>query len=155
MNTSAAHAVRTFEYTREVSGHHAPEAAQEKRRILVVDDDPMIRRFILEALGERYRVLAVSNGLELTRLMGEFKPDLVLLDVMMPWIDGLQLCRTIKTHPDWTKTPVIFVSGRKSPADVQRGLRQGASAYLTKPFRLVELYEKIGSLLGERENELV
>ena len=77
-----------------------------------------------------------------------------MLDVMMPWVNGLQICRTIKSHPTWKKIPVIFISGRKKPADVDLGMGQGADAYLTKPFSMVELCHQVHTLLGEPADEL-
>jgi DNA-binding response OmpR family regulator len=120
----------------------------------MIDDDPVMRKLIIEMLSHRYQVMVSSNGLDLPRLMTEFVPDLVLLDVMMPWVNGLQICRTIKSHSIWKTVPIIFISGRKKPADVELGLKQGADAYLTKPFSMVELLHQIQTLLNEPADEL-
>ena len=151
MSQGAARSRQTFEWTHETAAQPSPTAA---RRVLMIDDDPVMRKLIIEMLGHRYQVMVSSNGLELPRLMTEFVPDLVLLDVMMPWVNGLQICRTIKSNSVWKKVPIIFISGRKKPADVELGMKQGADAYLTKPFSMVELLHQIQTLLNEPPDEL-
>jgi DNA-binding response OmpR family regulator len=154
MSQSAVRSRQVFEWTYETSPSTAEPSSRRTRRVLMIDDDPVMRKLILEMLGNRYQVLTSSNGLELPRLMTEFVPNLVLLDVMMPWVDGLQICRTIKSNAAWRKVPVIFISGRKKPADVDTAIGQGADAYLTKPFSMVELLHHIQTLLGEPADEL-
>jgi len=151
---SAPKSKNALEFAYETSA--ASETPQPKalRRVLVIDDDAVMRKLILEILGNRYQVLTSSHGLELPRLMTEFVPDLVILDVMMPWVDGIQLCRSLKINPAWKKIPVIFVSGKKKMADVDFALEQGADAYITKPFSMVDLLHKIKVLLGEPADEL-
>lgn len=155
MSDKAASSVkRSLEFTYESARPGMNPARHPMHRILAIDDDPMMRKLILEMLGSRYEVFTSSHGLEIPRLMTEFSPDLVIMDVMMPWIDGLQLCRSLKSNPAWKRVPIIFVTGRKKPADVELGLHQGADAYLTKPFSMVDLIQNIRILLREPVDEL-
>jgi len=146
---------QTFEFTYESHEINTLSPGKNPHRVLVIDDDAVMRKLILEMLGNRYQVLTSSHGLELPRLMTEFMPDVVILDVMMPWVDGLQLCRSLKSNPNWKKVPVIFVSGKRKPKDIELGLGQGADAYLTKPFSMIDLVHKIKVLLGEPMDEPV
>jgi len=118
------------------------------RRVVVVDDDREIRDAVKERLtSEGYDVTVVPNGLRLLAALQIDKPDLVVLDVMMSWIDGFELCRAMKRNADWQDIPVLFISGKSAPADIERGLRCGAAAYLTKPFELSTLVGKIDEIV--------
>ncbi len=117
-------------------------------RILVVDDDIQVRKLLVEALDPRkYQVETLPSGLQLTDALKEESPDLVILDVSLPWRDGFDLCQSIKSNPRWKDTPVLFLTGRRAPADRARGLSAGADGYLTKPFRLDDLASKVSQLL--------
>jgi len=96
---------------------------------------------------EGYDVKRASNGDEALKLVRTFKPDVVLLDVMMPKLDGREVCRRIKGDPETSGIPVIFLSARAQDMDVNSGLELGASAYITKPFDPVELLETVGRVL--------
>src|SRR5438105_14879646 len=85
----------------------------ERPKILVVDDDPVVRRIVLELLNNRYTVILASTGVQLPDLLEKHRPDLVILDVMLPWLNGFELCRVIKTHTDGEKLPVLFLTGCK------------------------------------------
>src|SRR5437870_8340190 len=79
---------------------HGRAGAKERFRILVVDDDPVVRRILLELLNNRYTVILASTGVQLPDLLQKHQPHLVILDVMLPWINGFELCRIIKTHTE-------------------------------------------------------
>src|SRR5437588_3961208 len=83
-----------------VSNLKEQKAPGERRRILVVDDDPVVRRIVLELLNNRYTVILASTGVQLPDLLQKHHPDLVILDVMLPWVNGFELCRIIKTHAE-------------------------------------------------------
>src|SRR5205823_9989749 len=89
------------------------EAGADRKRILVVDDDPVVRRIVLELLNNRYSVILASTGVQLPDLLQKHQPDLVILDVMLPWINGFELCRIIKTHAGAKAMPVLFLTGCK------------------------------------------
>ena len=117
-------------------------------RILVVDDDIQVRRLLVEALDpSKYQVETLPSGLQLVDALEEKSPDLVILDVSLPWRNGFDLCRSMKSDPRWKNTPVLFLTARRTPTDRANGFEAGAEGYLTKPFRLEELASKVSQLL--------
>lgn len=115
-------------------------------KILVVDDDPALVRLIDQVLAQKgYEVLKASNGQEALRVLFDDKPDLVLLDVVMPGIDGWQTCTRIR---DVSDVPVIIITGKKNTEeDIVRGLDHGADEYLLKPVGNRELVARIRAVL--------
>ncbi len=119
------------------------------KRILVVDDEPRMRRFIYMNLDlEGYQVLEASNGLEAIRRVREDLPDLVLLDVMMPEMDGFEALREIR---QFSNVPVIMLTVKGDEDDKVRGLELGADDYVTKPFGPRELSSRIKAVLRRAE----
>ena len=121
-------------------------------RILVVDDEPSITDFI--ALGlrhEGYEVATAADGRAGLRAVAEFKPDLAILDVMMPNLDGFELCRAISGEP---RRGIIILSARDETTDRIHGLELGADDYLVKPFEFGELLARIRAVLRRRNPEL-
>jgi DNA-binding response OmpR family regulator len=119
-----------------------------RRRVLVVDDDPVVRRILLELLNSRYTVILASTGVQLPDLLQRHQPDLVILDVMLPWVNGFELCRIIKTHGAGQNVPVLFLSSCKEKDDFLTGREVGGSGYLTKPFYAKDLYHEVERLLA-------
>ena len=112
--------------------------------ILVVDDDPNsldIVRTYLEARG--YKVATAADGKEALSRMEEVRPGLVLLDVMMPGMDGWEVARVIKNHPDFGPVRVVMLTARSDFTDKQLGLRAGADDYIVKPIRLDDLGHRV------------
>src|SRR5260370_10399264 len=110
--------------------------AMEKRRpkIIIVDDDRETRELLALALErEDFEVSQAANGLRLVSALQVDRPDLILLDVNMSWIDGFELCRALKKNPLWADIPVVFISGRSAQGDVDQGLACGAVDYFPKP----------------------
>jgi DNA-binding response OmpR family regulator len=120
----------------------------ERPKILVVDDDPVVRRIILELLNNRYTVILASTGVQLPDLLQRHRPNLVILDVMLPWVNGFELCRIIKTHEQGQETPVLFLTSCKEKEDLMTGREVGGAAYLTKPFYAKDLYKEVERLLA-------
>ena len=119
------------------------------RKILVVDDDRDICAALKALLEEEgYQVSVAYNGIHLLRSLKVERVDLILLDVMMSWIDGFELCRALQKNHDYSLIPVIFVSGRTRPEDIQRGLACGARDYVTKPIDTKRLLALIRDLVG-------
>ena len=113
-------------------------------KVAVVDDDPEVREGLKECLeAEGYQVLMVPNGLRLLSVLMVDRPDLILLDVRMAWIDGLELCRAIKRNGRYAGIPVVFVSAKVSAEDVDRGYAAGAADYIKKPFKLDDLLARV------------
>jgi len=118
--------------------------------ILVVDDEPSIVdlvRFTLEDAD--VRVVEASDGAEALVLARRIKPDLVLLDVQMPRLDGLEVCRQLRREPDFVRTPIIMLTAAGQQADRTRGLGAGADEYLTKPFSPLALLALVEALVPE------
>lgn len=117
--------------------------------VLVVDDEPNIVlsfEFLLKQVG--YDVRTARDGEEALASIAEFKPGLVLLDVMMPKRDGFDVCRTIRATPDWADVRVIMLTARGSDGDRAQGLAAGADEYITKPFSTRDVVEKVRALVG-------
>lgn len=114
----------------------------------MVDDDLDIRDAIAELLvGQGYRVRTAPNGIELlSALAQEQKPALILLDVMMPAVSGIELCRALKRSPDFRDIPVVLMSAAATPDDVQVAAANGAAEYFKKPFDITRLVARIDEL---------
>ncbi len=120
-------------------------------KVLAVDDDPVIQRLLQVNLEmEGYDVQLASDGEEALEKVRSFRPDLVLLDVMMPKKDGWQVCEEIKADPRLEGTPVVFLSARAQDSDIQRGADLGVEAYVTKPFDPIDLVELVAELIENR-----
>jgi two-component system, OmpR family, lantibiotic biosynthesis response regulator NisR/SpaR len=120
--------------------------------ILVVDDDPNaldIVKTYLEAQG--YSVATATNGTEALSMLDAVRPVLVLLDVMMPGMDGWEVARVIKNHPEFATTRVVMLTARSDFADKHEGLRAGADDYLVKPIQLADLGVRVERNLKARE----
>jgi DNA-binding response OmpR family regulator len=120
--------------------------------VLVVDDDPNaldIVKTYLEAKG--YTVATARDGNEALALLEKVQPALVLLDVMMPGMDGWEVARVIKNHPTFGRTRVVMLTARSDFADKHEGLRAGADDYIVKPIQLRELGERVERNLKARE----
>ncbi|HET6279249.1 MAG TPA: response regulator, partial [Candidatus Polarisedimenticolia bacterium] len=121
-------------------------------RILVADDSPGIRDLLqmsLEALG--YDVMLAEDGETALQRIDAARPDLMIIDVMMPKVNGFQICRRVKSNPDTRKTPVILLTARVQEEDVFWGHDCGADEYITKPFRTEDLQETVERLLRRRD----
>jgi signal transduction histidine kinase/CheY-like chemotaxis protein len=121
----------------------------ERKRLLVVDDVPQNRAMLLDLLQETgFIVAAAANGLECLALLDSFKPDLILMDVMMPVMDGNETTRQIRHMPGWGDAPIVAVTASASPDDERKSRDAGASAFLAKPVDHDLLLRTIGTLLA-------
>jgi two-component system, OmpR family, response regulator MtrA len=119
------------------------------KRILVAEDDAAIRKMearILLAAG--YTVDAVEGGDEALLAAEAHRPDLAVLDVMMPGLSGFELARRLRALPALSELPVVFVTARSDAASMNEGFKAGGSVYLTKPFSSQRLVELVGRLLS-------
>ena len=115
-------------------------------RVLVVDDDPQLREALTRALElDGYSVTTASNGAQALEAIGQRRPDVVVLDVMMPYVGGLDVCRTLRERRD--RLPILVLTARDEVGDRVAGLDAGADDYLTKPFALDELRARLRALL--------
>ena len=118
-------------------------------KILVAEDDSDLRLLVslkLESSG--HEVVSVEDGTSAARQCGVVRPDLVVLDLMMPGMSGLEVCRYIRADDDLRLTPVILLTARAQAADIEAGRAAGVDEYLTKPFSPRELALRVDSLLG-------
>ena len=116
--------------------------------ILAVDDDPQVLSSINKILEDAgYDVSLASSGPEALDMIKRQKPDLVVLDIIMPDMDGVEVCRRLRADPFLSRLPIIFLTARGRPTDIAEGLDVGADDYLTKPFEVVELPARIRALL--------
>jgi DNA-binding response OmpR family regulator len=130
--------------------HYYEALTMETPHILLVDDEPnivMSLEFLLRKNG--YQVGIARNGMEALAAINATPYDLVLLDVMMPDVDGYQVCRQIRESPSRTTTKVIILSAKSQPTDVQQGYDAGADMYIPKPFSTRQLMAKVRELLGK------
>ena len=119
-------------------------AESGKPRILVVDDNDEILDFLSLQLERRgYRATTCRRGREAVRLAVEQRPDLILLDIMMPDLDGFKVCRMLKDSPDTARIPIIFLTAKTTDVDKLKGFEVGAEDYLVKPFKIHELISKV------------
>jgi excisionase family DNA binding protein len=122
-------------------------------KVLVVDDEESIRDVLAEHLTTRpnpYEVMTAADGFEAGRLVATFRPDVVLLDLKMPGLDGFQICRTIKADPDSSSTIVIAMTGYHSPETESRILECGAVKCFSKPIEPSKLSEFIDSVFEQQ-----
>ena len=120
-------------------------------RVLIADDEPNIvlsLEFLMQASG--YQVRTVGDGQEALEAVRAFRPDLVLLDVMMPTRNGYEVCRAIREDPALTATKVVLLTAKGRDSDAEKGLALGADAYVTKPFSTRDLVAQVRALLGDR-----
>ena len=119
------------------------------KSILIVDDAPNIvlsLEFLMKQEG--YEVYTAADGEEALEMVRAKKPNLVLLDVMMPKLDGYEVCREIRANPDWQEIRVIMLTAKGRDVERQKGLELGADAYITKPFSTRDLMEKVNKVIG-------
>jgi excisionase family DNA binding protein len=118
-------------------------------RVLVVDDDPSIVRIIEEMLGreERFEVRTASTGYDAGMMTREFRPNIVLLDYMLPDVNGNVVCERIKSDSDLADTRIIIISGVVRQEEIDALLESGADAFIPKPFQVEELIQKIDELV--------
>ena len=120
--------------------------------ILIVDDEPNIvipLQFLMEQNG--YSTLVAQSGEEALEMISKEKPDLVLLDIMLPGVDGFEVCEIIRLNPEWRNTRVIFLSAKGRDVDIAKGMVLGADEYITKPFSNQQIIDAVKKLLEKPE----
>jgi len=117
-------------------------------RVLIAEDEPSIVTsldFLMRKAGCETRL--VRDGADALEAVADFRPDLVILDLMLPRVSGLDVCRQIRGRPEWTGTRVLMLTARGSEADLARGLGAGADDYVVKPFSTHDLVDRVKRLL--------
>lgn len=124
------------------------------RMVLLVDDEPNIvlsLQFLIEQAG--YQALVARDGEAALRAVEEHKPDLVLLDVMLPKRDGFDVCETIRAKPEWNDIRIVMLTAKGRDSEREKGLALGADAYITKPFSTREAMEQIKRFLDDETDK--
>jgi DNA-binding response OmpR family regulator/two-component sensor histidine kinase len=128
------------------------ERIHESRiKVLVIEDNEDLRNFIRENLADKYQVLGAENGRVGLNMAFTMMPDIIITDIMMPDINGIQLCTTLKNDERTSHIPVIMVTAKATTDDKLEGLKSGADDYIVKPFIMDELKARIANLLAMRE----
>ena len=123
------------------------------KKILVIEDDPATLRLMDYTLRhEGYQVLKASNGLEGMRKVQDEEPDLIILDVMLPGMDGFEICHRLRSEPDTAQLPILMLSAKAQTTDKDTGLKVGANDYLAKPADPSEIVRRVGSLLAQKKH---
>lgn len=129
------------------STNPAHEIGTGDHRILVVDDEPEMRSFLVTTLSKEYRVIQAGDGLEGLAMAQQQKPDLVLLDLMMPGLNGLDVCQKLRNDPAMTDMKIVLLTAKADDQSKLEALKRGADDFLTKPFGTVELRTRLGNLI--------
>ncbi len=132
------------------------EAHVSKKKVLIVDDDPQIRK-ILERLlqGAEYDLQLAEDGKSALSAIASFHPQLVILDIMMPGMSGIEVCRQIRTEFPDEAIQILMLSAKDSQSDRRQALEFGADDYVTKPFHIASLARKIEYIFGKRKADAV
>ena len=118
--------------------------------VLIVDDDPVVRRMLqLSFESEGFDVLTAGDGFEGLEAMRSGKPDVVVLDIMMPKLDGMRVMNEVNGDDNLRGTPVILLSAKATSLDVDLGLKAGAADYITKPVDPIDLVDRVRSVLAK------
>jgi signal transduction histidine kinase len=128
-----------------------PVGLASGRTIQVVDDEPDMRRYLVSRLVENYRVLQSDHGVRALELAKRERPDLIVLDLMLPGMDGLDVCQTLRRDPTMADTKIILLTARTDEESKLKALRNGADDFLTKPFSTLEVTTRIEILLRTAE----
>jgi len=124
------------------------EAALSRKTILIVDDSPENIDMLHGILSINFRTKFALNGEKALEIASKNPPDLILLDIIMPGIDGYEVCRQLKSEDKTKKIPVIFITAKDGAKDEERGLKLGASAYIRKPFTASAVLQMVKKYLA-------
>lgn len=121
---------------------------KQQLNVLVVEDDETMRKALVKLLeSDGYHVISAADGTQLEKVFSKDSVDLILLDIGLPWVNGLELTKVLKNHEDLKDIPVVLISGLGSKEDLERGLKLGAEAYIKKPFDVDTLKSTIKNLI--------
>jgi CheY-like chemotaxis protein len=123
-------------------------------RVMVVDDEPDIRRLVCFSLGRHgFETVEACDGMSAVSMAADVQPDLILMDVMMPVLNGFDAVRKLKENPDTAEIPVVMLSAKSQQYEQEAGLESGAARYICKPFTPAQLVEQVTSFMGEFEGK--
>jgi len=128
---------------------------QEKDKILAVDDNSINLAVIEELLGSQYHLITATTGIDALEMAHEFRPDLILLDIMLQGMNGYEVCQQIRKSSSLRHTKIIMVSAKAMASERLKGYQVGADDYLTKPFDGEDLLEKVRVQLQQKPIEAI
>ncbi|WP_233080157.1 response regulator [Rheinheimera soli] len=131
----------------------SPEPLQPKAKVLVVDDQPVNIQIIHQMLNADYQIFMATSGAQAISLCQSNPPDLILLDVVMPELDGLATCRLLKQQPELAQIPVIFVTGLQSQEEETQCWEAGGADFVIKPVNIVTLKHRIKTQLKLKQQD--
>jgi len=123
-----------------------------QKKILIVDDEPNIvvpLEFLMEQ--NNFEVKVAESGEQALEAIEDFKPDLILLDIMLPGMDGYEVCQKVRQNPQLQQTKIIFLSAMARTIDIAKGMGLSADSYITKPFSISDVVDNVKKLLGDNE----
>jgi DNA-binding response OmpR family regulator len=124
--------------------------AEPRKRVLIAEDDPAIAQLVQRVLSQRYEVILATDGrAAVAAASAQENLALIILDVMMPGLDGHAVAHAVRNIPALKTVPIIFLTAKDRPADVIKGIQSGARHYVTKPFKIDDLLSKVKKVLGE------
>jgi DNA-binding response OmpR family regulator len=124
-------------------------STETKKRVLVVEDDDAIATMLVKMLSQKYEVERARDGNEGLAIADRLRPQLVILDVMMPGLDGYAVAQRLRLIPTLKNVSIIFLTAKGGPMDVVKGIQSGARFYVSKPFKMDDLLAKVKKALGE------
>ncbi len=124
--------------------------ATMQKTVMIIEDEPDAAELFAEMMRlNGYHVLKTYSGAPALTLIEQERPDLIILDIMMPGVSGLDVLRFLREHPDGASIPVVVVSARATPADIAEGMAAGATVYLTKPVSYMDLKNAVDGLVHQ------
>lgn len=124
-----------------------PTPPSARRRVLIAEDDQDIARMLERVLSAHCQVLCASDGHDALRLAAQQSPQLLILDIMMPGLDGLSVARLARELPGMSHVPIVFLTAKDASQDVIKGIQSGARHYITKPFKIDDVVAKVKKIL--------
>ena len=126
----------------------------EKKKVLIVEDEELIRKFFMEILEYKYEVHVADNGKDGIRLAKEVVPDMILLDIMMPQMDGFEVCTLLRNDKAFEKSIIIMVTGLSDRDSKMKALKMGADDIIAKPFNPIDVRTKVQLMFRLRDRLL-
>ncbi len=124
----------------------------DKKKIVIADDEPIILSTLSDILSDKYQIYTAANGRQAISEVEKTKPDMVILDVMMPEMDGIEACRQLKKNKATSAIPVILLTVKGMAMDIEIGIKSGADLYVIKPFSPEKLIEKVEEIFKKNSH---
>ncbi len=138
----------------DLSSYRDLQVQKRAVHVLVVDDDEIMRNALKRILEiDGYQVRTAQDGMELSQTLESSRLDLILLDVNLPWVDGIELCQILKTSPAYRDVPLVMISAKTGEEDIKRAFKAGCDDYITKPFDVTHLSQVVRTAVEKVSGE--